>query len=56
MPIADPAGLTPSFQFPDGSPLAWANTPGIREYMAIGVVIGEEIGQMSEIKEIVDAG
>ena len=33
-----------------------ANTPGVREYMAIGVVKDEEIGEMSEIKEVAYAG
>ena len=33
-----------------------ADTPEVREYMAIGVVNDEEIGEMSEIKEVVYAG
>ena len=44
------------FPYYDESPLAVANTPEVREYMAIGVINDEEIGQMSEIKEIVYAG
>lgn len=44
------------FPFFDESPLAVANTPEVREYMAIGVVKDEEVGQMSEIKEVVYAG
>ncbi len=31
------------------------NTPEAREYMAIGVINDEEVGQMSEIKEVVYA-
>ena len=44
------------FPFFDESDLAVPNTPEVREYMAIGVVNDEEIGQMSEIKEVVYAG
>ena len=44
------------FPYYDDSDLAVANTPEVREYMAIGVVNDEEIGQMSEIKEVVYAG
>ena len=44
------------FPFYDESALAVANTPEVREYMAIGVIADEEIGQMSEIKEVVYAG
>ena len=44
------------FPYYDESALAVANTPEVREYMAIGVVNDEEIGQMSEIKEVVYAG
>jgi hypothetical protein len=44
------------FPYYDETPLAVANTPEVREYMAIGVVKDEEIGQMSEIKEVVYAG
>jgi hypothetical protein len=44
------------FPFYDESPLAVPTTPEVREYMAIGVVNDEEIGQMSEIKEVVYAG
>ena len=44
------------FPYFDESPLAVAGTPEVREYMAIGVVKDEEIGQMSEIKEVVFAG
>ena len=44
------------FPYYDESPLAVAATPEVREYMAIGVVNDEEIGQMSEIKEVVYAG
>ena len=44
------------FPFYDESPLAVAHTPEVREYMAIGVVNDEEIGEMSEIKEVVYAG
>ena len=40
----------------DEPPIAVANTPEVREYMAIGVVKDEEIGQPSEIKEVVYAG
>jgi hypothetical protein len=38
------------------SALAVHNTPDVREYMAIGVINDEEVGQMSEIKEVVYAG
>mgnify|MGYP003704433309 CR=1 FL=1 len=44
------------FPFYDESALAVANTPEVREYMAIGVIADEEIGQPSEIKEVVYAG
>ena len=44
------------FPYFDESPLAVPNTPEVREYMAIGVVADEEVGQMSEIKEVVYAG
>ncbi len=44
------------FPYYDESPLAVANAPEVREYMAIGVVKDEEVGQMSEIKEVVYAG
>ena len=44
------------FPYYDESPLAVPNTPEVREYMAIGVIADEEIGEMSEIKEVVYAG
>ena len=44
------------FPYYDESPLAVPNTPEVREYMAIGVIKDEEIGEMSEIKEVVYAG
>ena len=44
------------FPFFDEGPLAVANQPEVREYMAIGVVNDEEVGQPSEIKEVVYAG
>lgn len=44
------------FPFYDEAPLATAGTPEVREYMAIGVINDEEIGQPSEIKEVVYAG
>ncbi len=44
------------FPYFDESDLAVAGQPEVREYMAIGVVNDEEIGQMSEIKEVVYAG
>ena len=40
----------------DGQPFAVANTPEVRECMAISVVNDEEVGEMSEIKEVVYAG
>jgi hypothetical protein len=40
------------FPFFDESALAVPNTPEVREYMAIGVINDEEVGQMSEIKEV----
>lgn len=44
------------FPYYDESPLTVPNAPEVREYMAIGVVKDEEVGQMSEIKEVVYAG
>jgi len=44
------------FPYCDEAPLAVPGTPEVREYMAIGVVNDEEIGQPSEIKEVVYAG
>ena len=44
------------FPYYDESPLTVPNTPEVREYMAIGVVKDEEIGETSEIKEAVYAG
>ena len=44
------------FPYFDESPLAVAGTPEVREYMAIGVLNDEELGQPSEIKEVVYAG
>jgi len=44
------------FPYYDEAPLAVPATPEVREYMAIGVVADEEIGQPSEIKEVVYAG
>ena len=44
------------FPYYDEAPLAVPGTPEVREYMAIGVVADEEIGQPSEIKEVVYAG
>jgi hypothetical protein len=44
------------FPYYDETPLAVAGTPEVREYMAIGVIADEEIGQPSEIKEVVYAG
>ena len=44
------------FPFYDEAPLAVAGTPEVREYMGIGVVKDEEIGQQSEIVEVVYAG
>ncbi len=44
------------FPFSDESALAVPNTPDVREDMAIGVINDEEVGQMSEIKEVVYAG
>jgi hypothetical protein len=44
------------FPFYDESPLAVAGVPEVREYMARGVVDDEEVGEASEIKEVVFAG
>ncbi len=44
------------FRYYDESPLAVANTPEVREYVAHGVVDDEEVGAPSEIKEVVFAG
>ena len=44
------------FPFYDEAPLAVPGQPEVREYMAIGVVADEEVGQPSEIKEVVYAG
>ena len=40
----------------DKSPLAVEGQPEVREYMAIGVVNGEEVGRPSEVVEVVFAG
>ena len=40
----------------DESPLAVPGVPEVREYVAHGVVDDEEVGEPSEIKEIVFAG
>jgi hypothetical protein len=42
--------------FCDEAALAVPGTPEVREYMAIGIVNDEEVGQQSEIKEVVYAG
>ena len=44
------------FPYYDEAPLAVAGQPEVREYMAIGVIADEEVGQPSEIKEVVYAG
>ena len=44
------------FPFYDEAPLAVPGAPEVREYMAIGIVNDEEVGQQSEIKEVVYAG
>lgn len=44
------------FPYYDESPLAVPTTPEVREYMAIGVIDDDEIGQHSEIIEVVYAG
>ena len=44
------------FPYYDEAPLAVPGVPEVREYMAIGVVADEEVGQPSEIKEVVYAG
>jgi hypothetical protein len=44
------------FPFYDEAPLTVAGTPEVREYMAIGVIDDEEVGQTSEIREVVYAG
>ncbi|HEV7401690.1 MAG TPA: hypothetical protein VGO11_02145 [Chthoniobacteraceae bacterium] len=44
------------FPYYDESPLAVAGTPEVREYVAHGVVDDEEVGEPSEIKEVVFAG
>jgi hypothetical protein len=44
------------FPYYDESPLAVAGVPEVREYVAHGVVDDEEVGEPSEIKEIVFAG
>jgi hypothetical protein len=44
------------FHYYDESPLAVAGVPEVREYVAHGVVDDEEVGEASEIKEVVFAG
>lgn len=44
------------FPYYDEAPLAVPGTPEVREYMAIGIIADEEVGQPSEIKEVVYAG
>lgn len=44
------------FPYFDETPLATPGTPEVREYIAIGVIDDEEIGQPSETKEVVFAG
>ncbi|SRR5581483_9619517 len=44
------------FPIYDDTPLAVPGTPEVREYMAIGVVNDEEVGEPSEIKEVAYAG
>jgi hypothetical protein len=44
------------FPYYDERPLTVAGTPEVREYRAVGVVNDQEIGQPSEIKEVVYAG
>lgn len=44
------------FPFYDETPLTVPGTPEVREYVARGVVNDEEVGQPSEIKEVVFAG
>jgi hypothetical protein len=44
------------FPLYDQRPLAVAGAPEVREYRAIGVVDDEEIGQPSEVQEVVFAG
>jgi hypothetical protein len=51
--LPPPPPLSPKY---DEAPLAVANTPEVREYMALGIIDDEEIGQPSEIKEVVYAG
>jgi len=48
-----PVGTQSSLTGWESGPVA--NAPEVREYMAIGVVKDEEVGQMSEIKEVVYA-
>lgn len=43
------------FPYFDERPLAVPGTPEVREYMAMGVLNDEEVGQPSEIREIVFA-
>ena len=49
-----PVGTQSSLTGWESGPVA--NAPEVREYMAIGVVKDEEVGQPSEIKEVVYAG
>jgi hypothetical protein len=44
------------FPFDDDTPLAVAGAPEVREYRAFGVVADEEIGQPSDIVEVVYGG
>ena len=44
------------FPYYDEAPLAVPGTPEVREYMAIGILKDDEVGQPSEIQEVVYAG
>ena len=44
------------FPFFDETPLAVAGVPERREYMAMGVINDEEVGQPSEIREVLHGG
>ena len=50
------AGNRTKFPFDDDAPLAVANVPETREYSVIGMIANEEVGQRSDIVEVVYGG
>lgn len=50
------AGNRTKFPFDDDAPLAVPNVPETREYSVIGMIANEEVGQRSDIVEVVFGG